>query len=98
MSATAAPLLELDDVDTYYGQIHILEDVNLEVARGRARLPARRQRLREVDDAEDDPRDRRSRATGACASPARTSRAADELPDRARASRSCPRTGACSRR
>ena len=30
----AEPLLELDSVDTYYGQIHILQDVNLRVGRG----------------------------------------------------------------
>ena len=40
-------------VDTYYGQIHILQDLALEVGPGRARLPARRQRLGQVDDAED---------------------------------------------
>jgi branched-chain amino acid transport system ATP-binding protein len=30
----AAPLLELDSVDTYYGPIHILQSVNLHVAEG----------------------------------------------------------------
>jgi len=29
-----APLLELDGVNTYYGQIHILEDSNLKVGEG----------------------------------------------------------------
>ena len=42
-------------------------------ARGRARLPARRQRLREVDDAEDDPRHRPAAARARSSSPARTS-------------------------
>jgi branched-chain amino acid transport system ATP-binding protein len=30
----AAPLLRLDAIDTYYGQIHILENLNLEVREG----------------------------------------------------------------
>ena len=51
-------LLELDDVDTYYGQIHILESLEPARRRGRARVPARRQRVGQVDDAEDDPRHR----------------------------------------
>ena len=55
---TARPLLQLEGINTYYGLIHILQDVNIVGARGRARVPARRQRVREVDDAEDDPRDR----------------------------------------
>ena len=54
----SSALLELDGVNTYYGQMHILQDVEPAGRRGRARLPARRQRLREVDDAEDDPRHR----------------------------------------
>ena len=45
---------------------------NLEVARRRARLPARRQRLREVDDAEDDPRHRPAAPRHASSSTART--------------------------
>ena len=52
-----APLLQLDAVDTYYGQIHILQGLTSRCGR-RARLPARRQRVGQVDDAEDDPRDR----------------------------------------
>ena len=52
------PLLELDAVDTYYGQIHILQGLSIRIERGRARLPARRQRVGQVDDAEDDPRHR----------------------------------------
>ena len=51
-------LLKLEGINTYYGQIHILQDLNLEVNAGRARLPAGRQRLRQVDDAQDDPRHR----------------------------------------
>ena len=39
---------------------------------GRARLPARRERLREVDDAEDDPRDRPAAARAPSSSTART--------------------------
>ena len=49
-------------VDTYYGPIHILQGIAMQVGAGRARLPARRQRVGQVDDAEDDPRHRRSRA------------------------------------
>ena len=44
-------------IDTYYGQIHILQDARSRSARG-VRVPARRQRVGQVDDAEDDPRDR----------------------------------------
>ena len=52
------PLLRLDGVDTYYGEIHILQGLTLEVGRRRARLPARRQRVGQVDDAEDGARHR----------------------------------------
>jgi len=34
MAAEANPLLEFEGVHTYYGQIHILDDVNLRVAAG----------------------------------------------------------------
>ena len=34
MSAEAPPLLEIDSVDTFYGQIHILQRLNLEVHAG----------------------------------------------------------------
>ena len=34
MSANGAPLLRLDSVDTYYGEIHILQGVSLEVGPG----------------------------------------------------------------
>ena len=34
MSAAAAPLLELDSVDTFYGPIHILQGLNLHVRAG----------------------------------------------------------------
>ena len=92
-------LLELDNVTTYYGQMRILEGDLARGRRRRARVPARRQRVREVDDAEDDPRHRapavraradrrRGRATAGRRA-ARGSRAAW---------RSCPRTAACSGR
>ena len=55
------PLLSLAGVNTYYGQMHILQDANLAVGAGRARLPARRQRVREVHHAEDGARDRQPR-------------------------------------
>ena len=60
MTDNGAPLLRLDAVNTYYGQIHILQGLSLEVYAGRARLPARRQRLGQVDDAEDGARDRQA--------------------------------------
>ena len=86
-------------VDTYYGQIHILQGVDARGRRGRARLPARRQRVGQVDDAEDDPRHRPARAAARVELRRRgRDRAADELPDRAAGWRSCPRTGGCSRR
>jgi branched-chain amino acid transport system ATP-binding protein len=34
VAASTAPLLELDGVDTYYGQIHILQQMNLQVGAG----------------------------------------------------------------
>ena len=34
MSANGSPLLRLDGIDTYYGEIHILQDVELEVGPG----------------------------------------------------------------
>jgi branched-chain amino acid transport system ATP-binding protein len=34
VSAEATPLLRLSNVDTYYGQIHILQDISLEVGQG----------------------------------------------------------------
>ena len=67
-----APLLELD------GRRHLLRadphPPGAEPARDarRARLPARRQRVRQVDDAEDDPRHRRSAQRVGAASTART--------------------------
>ncbi len=70
--AAAAPLLKLSAVDTYYGPIHILQGVELEVGRGRARLPARRQRLGQVDDAQDGARRRAAAPRHASSSPART--------------------------
>ena len=77
-------LLRLDGVNTYYGLIHILQDVNIEVARGRARLPARRQRIREVDDAEDDPRDRPAAHRQVLLAGEDVTRRPTSLPDRPR--------------
>ena len=82
----ASPLLQLEGINTYYGQIHILQDVEPRRPRGRARLPARRQRLGQVDDAEDDPRARRGRARGACCFGGEdVTRTPDRAPDPARA-------------
>ena len=33
-NGTAAPILRLSGINTYYGQIHILQDVNIEVGEG----------------------------------------------------------------
>ena len=65
---------------------------------GRARLPARRQRLGQVDDAEDDPRHRAAAQRHRRVRRRGRDEAADQLPDQARAWRSCPRTAACSPR
>ena len=65
-------LLELDNVTTYYGQMRILEGIALDGRRRRARVPARRQRVGQVDHAEDDPRDRPAARRDACCSTART--------------------------
>ena len=54
------------------GEIHILQELSLEVGEGRARVPARRERVREVDHAEDDPRDRSAAVGHRRASTART--------------------------
>ena len=37
-------LLEFKDVDTYYGDLHVLKQVNYTIGDGRDRLAARRQR------------------------------------------------------
>jgi branched-chain amino acid transport system ATP-binding protein len=34
VSENGTPLLELDSIDTYYGQIHILQEVDLHVGAG----------------------------------------------------------------
>ena len=51
MSGGAEPILRLDDVHTYYGTIHALKGITLEVQRGRDRDADRRERRRQVDDA-----------------------------------------------
>ena len=81
----APPLLELDAVDTYYGQIHILQGLSIRIELRRARVPARRQRVREVDDAEDDPRHRPAAQRDRLDRRRGRDEAADELPDRPRA-------------
>ena len=67
-------------------------------ARGRARLPARRQRLGQVDDAQDDPRHRQAAHRDDHVRGRGRSRRARPAIASAAASRSCPRTGGCSRR
>ena len=71
MTANGA-LLQLDDVTTYYAQMRILEGISLRVGERRARVPARRQRVGQVDNAEDDPRDRAPARRQAYCSTART--------------------------
>ena len=57
-AALATPLLTVDKVDTFYGKSHILNGVSLEVREQRDRRPARPQRRRQVDPAEDPDRHR----------------------------------------
>ena len=45
VSASEAPLLQLEGINTYYGQIHILQDLDSRSGAGGARVPARRQRI-----------------------------------------------------
>ena len=66
--------------------------------RGRARLAARRQRLREVDDAEDDPRDRAAAHGHRHLRRGGRHRTARRATGSAAGWRSCPRTGASSGR
>ncbi len=66
--------------------------------RGRARVAARRQRVREVDDAEDDPRDRAAEDGHRELRRRGRDRALDQPPDRRAGWRSCPRTGGSSGR
>ena len=51
-----APVLELDDVHVYYGAIHAVKGISLDVERGRDRDADRRERGRQVDDAARDQR------------------------------------------
>ena len=66
--------------------------------RGRARLPAGRQRVGQVDDPEDRARDRAAPRAAACSSTARISPSTTRATASAAGWRSCPRTGGCSRR
>ena len=65
-------LLSLDQVTTYYGQMRILEGISLQRRRGRAGLPAGRERVRQVDHAEDHPGNRPAAFGPGAARPART--------------------------
>ena len=58
------PLIELRDVDKYFGKVIALRDVSFDVEAGRGPLPARRQRRRQVD-AHQDPVRRVSRRAAA---------------------------------
>ena len=65
-------LLKLEGINTYYGQIHILQDLNLEVNAGELVCLLGGNASGQVDDAEDDPRDRALAHRHASRSPART--------------------------
>ena len=52
-AARVNALLTVDNVDTFYGKSHILNDVTFDAARERDRRAARPQRRRQVDAAED---------------------------------------------
>ena len=75
-------LLQLDKVMAYYGPIRALNDVSIEVAGRRDRLPARRQRLRQVDHHEDDPRHGATATAGTRAVRRRAHRPAADAIDR----------------
>ena len=99
MSANGTdPLLELDAVDTFYGPIHILQGLSLVVRAGElvcllgGNASGKSTTLKTVLGIVR-PRNGRVRFDGED-----VTEPADELPDRARAWRSCPRTGACSGR
>ena len=94
-----APLLELD------GRRHLLRADPHPPGRrtcrsraGRARLPARRQRLGQVDDAEDDPRHRPAAQRHGRVRRRERDEAGRRATGSARGWRSCPRTAGCSRR
>ena len=67
------PMLEFQDVDTYYGDLHVLKKVELHDRRRRDRLAARRQRLRQIDHDEDHHGHRAADAAAACCSTGRRS-------------------------
>ena len=67
-------MLVLDDVNTYYGNIHALQGISLTVAPRRDRHPHRRQRRRQDDDPQDHQRPAPPASRHGHASRARTSR------------------------
>ena len=97
VSVAAKPLLQLDAVDTYYGQIHILQGVNLEVGEGElvcllgGNASGKSTTLKTILGIV-------SPRTGRCASPARRSRGGRPRTGSRAGSRSSPRTAASSRR
>ncbi len=54
MPEAGPPLLEFRGVNTHYGDLHVLKDVNYSIAEGEIVCAAGRQRLRQVDHHEDD--------------------------------------------
>jgi branched-chain amino acid transport system ATP-binding protein len=68
VSAASEPLLELDAVDTFYGQIHILQGLSIRIERGElvcllgGNASGKSTTLKTI----------LGRATAPCASPART--------------------------
>jgi ABC-type molybdenum transport system ATPase subunit/photorepair protein PhrA len=80
ISENAAPLLRLEAIDTYYGPIHILQEINLQVGAGELVCLLG------------------GNASGKSTTLARTLRGGRRAIASARGWRSCPRTGASSRR
>ena len=73
-TADGEPMLVLDDVHTYYGNIHALQGISITVEPGRDRHADRRERRRQDDDAQDRSAGCSTRARARSRSRARTSR------------------------
>jgi len=91
-------LLKLDNVDTYYGPIHILQGVSLDVNEGELVCLLGGERLRQVDDAETIIGMVRPRRGAVEFRRRGGQRAGRPATGSAGEWRSCPRTAACSGR
>ena len=95
---TAALARSSPGIDTFYGPVQVHFGLNI-AGSGRAdRLPARRQRERQVDDDEDHPRPAAPARRAGHVRRARHHRPADARRSSAAASARCPRRGVCSGR